>query len=92
MARGRTKQLCKAFTCCTHEVHAYVVYYWGRCSKPVGGYGGQCMGMQGCEGEDGRVMSAHEAGRGVHDGHAAGAWRRHVTGVCVYVGGMVALM
>ena len=50
------------------------------------------MGMQGCEGEDGRVMSAHEAGRGVHDGHADGAWRRHVTGVCVYVGGMVALM
>ena len=28
------------------------------------------MGMQGCEGEDGRVMSAHEAGRGMHDGHA----------------------
>ena len=50
------------------------------------------MGMQGCEGEDGRVMSAHEAGRGVHDGHAAGAWWHVVMGVCVYVGGVVALM
>ena len=58
-ARECARQLCKAFTCCTHEVHAYVVYYWGRCSQPVGEYGGQCMGMmQRCEGEDGRVMSA----------------------------------